>query len=377
MLGEMAELIVGGLLHPRGGTQSTRRLLRRQSEQAGLPPGTLVQPVEAGKGPLTVTLINFGGGQFEQLSFDSLAPAFNVMSKTSMSWLGLTGAENSEAMAEMGVAFDVDPLILEDILNTDHRPKWEELRGQLYLRFNSLRFGEESAEVLTNQVSLLVGRRFVVSLSEEPVAHLDRIVNRIKNRTPRLQGLGPSYLAYAIIDLVVDNYFNVIEQVGERLAAAESGLLAAQVSKSTLGEIHHLQTQLVFLRKWIWPLRDIVRDLAESDSPLISDEVNPYLKDLYDHIIETIDTVTAYESLLAGLVNLYHSVVTSSTNEAMRVLTVVTTIFIPLSFVAGVYGMNFKNMPELGWPWAYPALLALMALAGGLMFLVYRIKRWV
>ena len=270
----------------------------------------------------------------------------------------------------IGDAVGLHPLTLEDIANTHQRPKIEDYGDYLYVAVRMLA-PEGIGGFRSEQVSLVLGKNCVVSFEEEPGGTFERIRERLHAGTGRLRGEGADYLFYALLDAIVDEYFDVIEEFGERIEAVEEEVVA-DPDRETLQAIYALKRSLITLRRSVWPLRDVVAELERGDSPLILDSTLVYLRDVYDHTIEVAETVETYRDMMSGTLDVYLSSQSSRMNEIMKVLTIIATIFIPLTFIAGVYGMNFAYMPEIRHPWGYPAALTSMAAVAGAMLLYFK-----
>jgi magnesium transporter len=279
-------------------------------------------------------------------------------------------------LEQLGERFGLHPLVVEDILNTDQRPKLEDYGEYLFIVLKSHYHSDgESGDAEIEQISLVLGPNYVLSFQERAGDEFEPVRERIRSNKGRVRRQGADYLAYSLIDLIADTYFLVLERLGERMETLEEELVTDPTTE-TLQAIHKLKREMVFLRKSIWPLREVIGALERGESPLIQDTTGVYLRDVYDHIIQVIDTVETYRDMLSGMLDIYLSSVSNRMNEVMKVLTIIATIFIPLTFVAGVYGMNFKHMPELEWPWAYPLVWLAMIIIAGLMVAYFRRKRW-
>jgi len=231
--------------------------------------------------------------------------------------------------------------------------------------------------MLAEQVSLILGPNFVISFQEEgKEGDLFEVVReRLRSSKGKLRKMGADYLLYALLDAIVDGYFVILERLGERIEVLEEELLA-NPSQLTLQNIHTMKREMIFLRKSVWPLREVISGLQRGESPLITETTGPYLRDVYDHTIQVIDAVESFRDMLAGMLDIYLSSISNRLNEVMKLLTIIATIFIPLTFIVGVYGMNFKLMPELEWRWGYPAVWLVMVVVAGLMLAFFRRKRW-
>ena len=270
--------------------------------------------------------------------------------------------------------FRAPPLVLEDIMNTDQRPKMEDFGDYVYIVLKMLSLNDRG-EVAAEQVSLILGKNFVLSFREQHSDIFDPIVERIKSGKGFIRKAGAGYLAYALLDAVVDHYFVVLEKREEEIDTLEEEVIA-NATPRTLQRIHKLRRELIFLRKAIFPFRNVISALERGESAFFDQTSRIYLRDIYDHTIHIIDTLETFRDLATGLLDIYLSSVSNRMNSVMRILTVIATIFMPLTFLAGVYGMNFKYMPELEWPWGYPAVLLLMATVGIGMQVYFRRKKW-
>jgi len=341
----------------------------------GLPPGALVHVGERKLEHVHMTLIDFDRDNLETKKIDSLDTAVPFRDTASVSWVNIDGLHDINVLEQAGKLFNIHPLILEDILNTHQRPKIEELENLFYCVLKMLDYNEDEQEIINEQVSLVLEQNFLISFQEKPGDVFDPIRERIKSSLGRIRRSGPDFLMYSLMDSVVDKYFNILEHLGERLEFLEESLLA-DPSKTGINEIYKLKRQLLEVRHAVWPLREAVGRLRHGTSSLIREETLTYVNDLYDHIIQVIDYVETYREMVAGMLDLYLSSVSNRMNEIMRVLTVIATIFIPLTFVAGIYGMNFRFMPELAWKWSYPSILVIMAGLGIFMVRWFRKKKW-
>jgi len=276
---------------------------------------------------------------------------------------------------KIGKHFSIHPLILEDILHTGQRPKMEDFEDYIFLVVKMFYYDEKDDEIKMEQVSLLLGSNFVISFQEREGDIFDPIRERIRNHKGRIRMMKADYLGYALLDTIVDNYFIILEKVGENIENMEEELVT-RPTPETLQTIHNLKRELIVLRKSIWPLREVVNSLERGESPLINEATGVYLRDVYDHTIQVIDTIETFRDMVSGMLDIYLSSISNKMNEVMKVLTIIATIFIPLTFVAGIYGMNFEFMPELKWHWGYFAALLVMVAVAVIMVFYFRRKRW-
>lgn len=361
--------------HPRSAWVAKQRLVGRHSQKAGLAPGTFERPVAPPAGKVAIRVFSYDASQLAEDVHEQLGPALGTMAKGRFTWIDVEGGHDAQIIQQLGDGLGVDPLILEDIANIGQRPKMEDLGDQVFVGLQHVAYSAERGEILASQVSLILGPSFLVSLVEHEIGAIESVRQRLRAGSRRLRTMGSGYLAYALADSIVDSYFGVLETLGARTAAVEEALSAGR-SIRAMEEIHKLQTQLMHLRQWAWPVRELVSELQRSESRLIGKPLRPFLRDLQDNLVEIIEITETYREMVAGLLSLYHSVMSENTNAVMRVLTVVATFFIPLTFIVGVYGMNFNYMPELAWRWSYPVLLAsMLAIAAG-MALYFKKKRW-
>lgn len=288
-----------------------------------------------------------------------------------VTWLQVHGLSDSGVFEAIGEHFGIHPLVMEDVLSTDHRPKFEEYDDYLFLVFRIP--VDTDGEVTFEQVSLLVGDCWLVSFMESARPLFDPVSDRIRSGKGRIRSMGPDYCAYALVDLIVDSYYDALEQMGDMIEELDERLVR-RPDPQLLNEIHRLKRTLLYVHKACWPAREIIGSFERCDSKLRTAAVGPYLRDVYDHIIQVIDTVETYRDIVSGMLDTYLSSISYKLNEIMKVLTIISTIFIPLTFLAGVYGMNFDNMPETHWPNGYFMLWGLMLAIAGLM-LVYFYKR--
>lgn len=349
--------------------------MKKRSRKSGLPPGTLVHIGEKKAEEIKITVIDYDEAGFQEAHFSSIEECLVFKDKPSMTWINVEGLHDVGNIQKLGDCYGFHPLVLEDILNTHQRPKMEDYGEYLYIVLKMLH-NEKGPETIAEQISLILGRNFVISFQEGIEGDVfDPIRERIRGGKGRLRGMGADYLAYSLIDAIVDNYFVVLEKAGERIEDLEDELVKTPVT-GTVQEIHALKREMIFLRKAVWPLREVINSLQRGDSSLIKEPTRIYLRDVYDHTIQIIDTVESSRDMLSGMLDIYLSSISNRMNEIMKFLTIIGTIFIPLTFIVGVYGMNFEFMPELKWRWGYFALWAVMAGIAVFMLFYFKRKKW-
>ena len=347
----------------------------KRSRKAGMAPGTLVHIGETTTEQVSISILDYVDTHFEERSFQSVEECFPFKDTASVTWINVDGVHQVDIIEKLGNHFNLHPLIMEDIANTEQRPKTEEHSTYIYVVLNMLYLRQNSNDIEVEQISLVLGSNFVLSFQERAGDVFDSVRKRIRANKGRIRKYGSDYLVYCLIDAVVDNYFVVLEKLEEDLEDVETRLSSA-ANDQTLQAIRRLKKEMVFLRKTVWPIREVSSSLHRSDSGLIQHTTTVYLKDVYDHTIQVIDTIESMRDMLSGLFDIYLSSISNRMNEVMKILTIFASIFIPLTFIAGVYGMNFHHMPELEWRWGYFGILGFMAAVGVGMLAAFKWKRW-
>ncbi|WP_286878897.1 magnesium/cobalt transporter CorA, partial [Methanoculleus sp. UBA413] len=325
--------------------------------------------------PVSVTVVNYDGSRLDEQIRARPEDFQSLILRPTVTWINIDGVHETGMIQAIGEAAGIHPLTLEDITNTRQRPKVEDYSEYLYVAVRMLA-PDGDGEFWSEQVSLVLGKGYVASFQEQPGDAFERIRERLRAGAGRLRSEGADYLFYVLLDTIVDGYFSVIEAFGERIEAVEEEVVA-DPDHETLQVIYALKRSLVALRRAVWPLRDMVAELERGESPQIREPTLVYFRDVYDHTIEVAETVETYREMMSGTLDVYLSSQSSRMNEIMKVLTIIATIFIPLTFIAGVYGMNFAYMPEISHPWGYPLALASMAAVAGVMLLYFRKRGWI
>lgn len=351
------------------------RVIKERSVKSGLPPGTLIHIGEKSDREIRVSVIEYGESLFEEKEIKALNECFYYTDPTITSWINVEGLHEVEVIRQFGGCQGLHPLVMEDILNTDQRPKIEDYGDYLYIVLKMFR-NETGGVILNEQVSIILGANFVISFQEGLRGDIfNPVRERVRTGAGKLRSLGADYLTYCLMDAIVDNYFVVLEGAGEKIEALEEEV-TANPSPVTVSKLYKLKREMIFLRKGIWPLREVLSAMTRRETNLISDPVGVYLRDVYDHVIQVIDIIEVSRDMLSGMLDIYLSSSNNRLNEVMKFLTVIATIFMPLSFLASLWGMNFKVMPELGQPWGYPMALIIMVVVALLMIQWFRKKRW-
>lgn len=346
-----------------------------QSAKDSLPPGSMVHVGREATGPTRITVLEYDAQGVRTLEEPDPGRLEKLRDEPQVVWFRVEGVHQVEVVARLGEIFGLHPLVQEDIVNTQQRPKLEEYDHYLYMVLKDLSYDPENQEVASRQVSVILGQGWVLSFTESGRDPFTAVAGRINGGRGRIRHLGSDYLAYALLDSVVDHYFGVLEALADSSQDLESELDTAADQK-VLHTLHRLKRQGLALRKAVWPLREVAGWLERGEHELVSAGVRPYLRDVYDHTVQVIDATESLRDSLASLMDLYLSVVSNRMNQIMKVLTIIATLFIPLTFIAGLYGMNFKYMPELEWKWGYYASLGLMGVVTiGMLYYFWR-KRW-
>jgi magnesium transporter len=352
------------------------RILKRQ-HAPGTPPGTLPERPEVLE-PTIVRMVRFGLDEIQEEELDG-GLARPPAPESLTTWLDVQGHDVHQ-LAELGNQLDIHPLVLEDVVNVGQRPKVEDYGDSIFVVLDHFAIDDDS-NLGKEQVSIIIQHRSVLSVRERRSGLFDPVLQRLRVGKARIRGGGAGYLAYALMDTVVDHVFPVLDRIGDLLQDLEESILD-EPTKDDRASLHHIKRNLLVLRKSVWPLRDMLRALMGSESDLLGDQTRTYFRDVADHAALAMDIIETYREMVSSLNDLYLSSISNRMNEVMKVLTIIATIFIPLSFVAGLYGMNFDpqvspwNMPELTWYWGYPAALLLMLLmVAGLLFF-FRRRGW-
>jgi magnesium transporter len=353
-----------------------RLLIKRRAKKVGFSPGALVPASEKKIAKTKIILMNYDEMHFEEREIKTLDESVPFVNQTTVTWVNVEGLHEAGVLEKLGECFGLHPLAVEDILNLDERPKMEDFGGHILIVLKiPYHYNNKSNEIETGQISLVLGPNFVISLQERAGDVFRPIREQIRNDKGRLRRSGADFLAYALVDSIVDTYFTVLEQIGESMESLEDEVVTDPVPE-TLQIIHDLKREMILLRKSVRPFREIVGRLERGELPLVQDSTKIFLSDVYDHTIEVIDTVETFRDMLSSMLDIYLSSVSNKTNEVMKVLTIIATIFIPLALIPGIYGMNFKYMPELGWRWGYPMVWLVMIGIGALMLIYFRRKKW-
>lgn len=350
------------------------RLLKARSHKKGMAPGSVIYVGNGVAGDTRIELLSYSADRAEERTIPSAEFAVLEPPPATVTWIDIDSLQDIGLIQEVGARYGIHELVLEDVVNTGQRPKLEEHPNYICLVLKGLDL-DSHGELRAEQLSLILGDGWVLSFHERASGLFDGVRDRIGEDAARIRKMGADYLVYALVDAVVDDYYEVLESLGENLDILEDDLLIRSVPEAAQ-RLHAIRRELIFIRKAIWPLRDMMGNLHRSESPLICEETRRYVDDVHDHLLQVLDTVGTFRDLLAGLQDIYLSSVSNGMNEVMKTLTIIATLFIPLTFIAGIYGMNFEQMPELHWAWGYFSVWGLMAVVAATMLIYFRRKRW-
>lgn len=347
---------------------------KKRSTKIGLPPGSLVHLGDRKLEHARITLIDYGPDGLEEKQLETLADCHACAPTQSIQWLNVYGLHEPDILSEIGRRFNLHPLVLEDILNTDQRPKLDEYGEYLFLVARFFDYDDKTLSVTSEQVSIVIGHAFVLTFQEKPTGNFNPVRDRLRQERGPIRRSGADYLAYALLDTIVDRYFAVLEGLGERVESLEEELMQKPSSR-VLSTLHHLRREATGLRRAVWPLREVINGLARSNT-FFNPEVQPYLRDIYDHTVHVIESLEAIRDLIAGLLDIYLSTISNRVNQEVRVLTVIALIFMPSTLLAGIFGMNFKAMPMLDNPNGFAIIIGMMLGVAATLGAIFWRRKW-
>jgi magnesium transporter len=349
------------------------KLVQKRSKKAGLSPGTLIHIGEQRTEAVEITLFTYSGARCEERAVTD-PNDLRLPDDETVMWVNVGGVHKLDVLEAFGTQLGLHPLLLEDLANTDQRPKLDDYETYVFLVMKMLA-RTDGGDILVEQVSFVIGRNYVLSFQENGTDVFRAVRDRLRGGKGRLRQQGSDYLLYALVDAVVDEYFAVLEALGEKIESLQERVVA-NPNPDTLRDIHALKRQLLFVRRAVWPLREAINSLSRSEHPFLREATKVFFRDVYDHVVQIVDTIETLREMVSASLDIYLSSVSYRLNAVMRVLTVITTIFMPLSFIASIYGMNFEHMPELKWPWGYPLILGVMGLVAAGMLIGFRQRKW-
>ena len=338
-------------------------------------PGTVTYVGSKEKTETLLEVIDYNAEHFERFSSKSPEDAFTFEEENRVTWINIDGLSNTSEIEKLGKYYELHPLIIEDIVNTNQRPKIDEYKDYYFIVAKML-YRKADGTLENEHISIVLGKNYVLTFQEAGGDVFDGVRERLSNAKGRIRTRGADYLVFALLDAIVDNYFVVVEDMSDRIETLEEQLFQKQPSDDMTFEIQELKRTILRIRRAVFPLREVVSRLEKLDSGLIQEHTGNYIRDLYDHIVQATENIEIYREMTWGLMDMYMTTISNKMNEVMKVLTIMASIFIPLTFLAGIYGMNFKYMPELDWKYSYPVLLILMLLMIVGMLLFFKRKRW-
>ena len=356
------------------------KLVEKSSKIANLLPGTPVYTGDETAGRVKITVIEYDSERFNKKEIEDINEIKQYKDPKTVKWINIDGLYRKDIIESVGKNFNIHPLLLEDIMDTHQRPKIENYDEYVFIVLKMIYYEEEvkgeEEEIVIEQVSLVLGKDFVVSFQEDPGKDVfDRTRDRISHNKGLIRKMGADFLAYSLVDSIVDSYFAIFERFGGEIEELDKELIEDS-EKEDLTTLHDLKRDLIFLKKSVWPLREVIGGMRRMRSSLITDNTRLYLRDVYDHTIHLMDTIETYKDVLSSMIDMYLSSVSNKLNEVMKVLTIIATIFIPLTFITGLYGMNFKYMPELTSSWGYPGALLFMIAIAVVMIIYFKRNKW-
>lgn len=355
-------------------TFMSQKWLKNRSKKMGLPAGELISLGEERGGACELLHLVYDERTFSEKRVE-LANFTIEENRPKVNWLKVTGLSPLDSIRKIGELFDLHGLILEDIVSTDQRPKVDHFNGCLFVVVRLPTYNHSRHELSLEQVSIILKDNWVISFEEQAGMIFNPILDRLRHQKGRIRSRQGDYLLYSLLDAVVDNYYPLLEKIGEQIEEAE-GRAAAEPSPRTLQLINHLKKDMIFLRKSILPLQELISNLIQEESALMGESIDKYLRDLYDHSKQISDTINIYGEIISHILEIHMTSINNRLNEVMKVLTIISTIFIPLTFLVGIYGMNFKHMPELDWRLSYPVVWVVMILTALSSVFYFKKKKW-
>jgi magnesium transporter len=347
----------------------------KKSSKIGMAPGHLLFLGDNKAEEVSIRLMDYSEKEMVDKPIKNLQHLVHCKSSPNISWIDIIGLHETDIIDQIGKMFDIHSLTLEDILNTDQRPKVDFFENYVYMVTKMITYNQNDNRIEYEQISLIFGKGFVISFQEREGDLFNPIRERLQSAKGRIRGMGADYLAYSLLDVIVDNYFLIMEKMGEVIEEYEENLVLNPRAE-WLNEVYSLKREILILRRSVWPLREVITKLERDESNLIDEKTGIYIRDLYDHTIQVIESIEIYRDMISGLLDLYLSSVSNRMNQVMKMLTIIATIFIPLTFVVGVYGMNFDYMPELRWKYGYFLIWGIMISLGVGMFITFKRRKW-
>jgi len=352
------------------------RSISRRSKKIGLPAGSMVYIGEQKVEKVKLSAIDYDQTQLTIREVISLGELSELRKIPTSTWVNVTGLHEVETLQELARLYEIDLLVMEDILNTDQRPKVEIHDAYLFLVLKTINYDKDHESISIEQVSMILGDKFLLTFQERENPVFYPIRDRMKDPGSRLRRNGADFIMYALLDVIIDHYFLVMEKQGEKVQQLED-IVIVKPEQSIMIAIQKMKREMIVLRRAVWPLREVLHNLLREDISLIHKPTIPFLRDIYDHVIQILDTIETHRDITSGILEIYLSSISNRMNEIMKILTLIATIFIPLTFIAGIYGMNFEWMPELKWRWGYAGFWVIIILTSVGLLSFFRKKKWI
>ncbi|UCE06057.1 MAG: magnesium/cobalt transporter CorA [bacterium] len=352
-----------------------QNIIKKRSKKTGLPPGTLVHIGKRKVEKVKITYVQYDKTKFQEKEVQTLDECFPVKKKPVFTWINIDGLHQIEIIDKLGKQLNIHSLLLEDIVNTDQRPKIELFEDYLFIVMKMLYYNKKNKNIESEQIGFILNSNLVISFQEKETDVFDNIKERMKNSKSRIRQKGTDFLVYVLMDAIVDNYFIVLEKLEQEIELLDEELMINPKTE-IFNSIHKLKREMIMMHRSIWPLREVISRLEKGEFSLIHESTIIYLRDVYDHIIQIIETNDIFREIVTDMLDTYLSSVSNRMNEIMKVLTMIATLFMPLTFIAGIYGMNFKYMPELEWRWGYFSIIFIMLVITTGMITYFRKKKW-
>jgi len=352
------------------------RAQKHRANKVGLPPGSLVhigpEPVK----DVSISVMDYRGDYFREEAGASIDRCIALKDTDTVTWINIEGIHQPDTLEKLGQCYGIHPLVLEDIMATDQRPKIEEFGNYLFIVLKMISYDGQNDGLEIEQVSLILGKNYVFSFQEGKEGDVfNPLRERIRMTNGRIRQMGADYLAYALMDSIIDNYYLAIDRIGEEIEEVEDRLVS-NPGPEVLRRIHKLRRDMIYLRKSVWPVREVAGRLERMETQLFSAGTVVYLRDVYDHVVRVIESIETYRDMLAVILDVYLSSINNRLNAVMKVLTVIATIFMPLTFITGVYGMNFEHIPGLKWEWSFLVFVVVIIILVACMLLLFKKQKW-
>ena len=352
------------------------RFLKKRDNTKGLVPGSAIFIGNKKVDEIRIRIIDYDKSKLHEDELKNVSDGTEFKEKNTVTWINIDGLHDSELMKDMGETFDLHPLLIEDIMNTDQRPKLQEYDNNLFLVLKMLRYDESNQTIIAEQLSLVIGKTFLLTFQEQPGDVFEPVRERIRKQKGRIRATSIDYLAYALVDTVIDNYIYIIERFGEKIEDMEDVVLG-DPEPEIMEQLSNYRKEMNYLRKSIRPAKEAITQLARLDSNLIDLKTIPFLKDLEDLITQASEAIDTYREMLSDQMNLYNSALSNKMNDVMKILTIFAAIFIPLTFIAGIYGTNFEYLPELHFKYSYFIFWGVMIVVAVSLLIFFKRKKWI